>query len=62
MNPNFPSDFALAGLILAVIVGAAAIGMVIGRFQAAIERDDDMARAAGGMDEYSAPEGGQRHD
>lgn len=36
--------------------------LVVCRFIEAIERDDDVARAASGMDEFSAPEGGERRD
>jgi hypothetical protein len=62
MSQGFLSDFALVGLGVGVLVCAAAVLLVVGRFRRACERDDDVARAASGMDEFSAPEGGRQHE
>ena len=36
------------------------LGAIVVRFEWSIERDDDVAAHASGMDEFSAPEGGQQ--
>lgn len=53
---------ALLGYLAAGIGALCFIGWCIARFELIAERHDDVARAASGMDEFSAPEGGQRHE
>ena len=59
--------FAILGYVIGALGAIAALlglsylaVLVVCRFVEACERDDDVAAAASGMDEFSAPEGGQR--
>lgn len=53
------AGLSLLGLVIAALVCGGAVLLVLWRWQDAIERDDEIARAASGMDEFSAPEGGE---
>jgi hypothetical protein len=53
------SYLAWLGLPIAVAVCVAAV-RVVRRCRRQVARDDDVAAAASGMDEFSAPEGGWR--
>lgn len=59
MTPADLSDLAWLGLIVAAVVCACAVLLIVGRCRRATERDDGVAAAASGMDEFSAPEGGK---
>lgn len=50
---------ALLGYLVAGIGALCFIGWIICRFEWEAERDENMRAAASGMDEFSAPEGGQ---
>ena len=51
---------AITGYIIGAIGLGCLIGAIVMRVEWTAARDDDVARAASGMDEFSAPEGGRR--
>jgi hypothetical protein len=50
---------AILGYVIGVLGLGCAVGAVVLRFEWSIQRDDDVAAHASGMDEFSAPEGGR---
>lgn len=49
----------LALYIAGGIAFVAFVGWCLARYELAMDRDDDVARAASGMDDFGAPEGGK---
>lgn len=51
---------ALLGYLVAGVGFVCFVGWLIARYEWEAERHDDISRAAAGMDEFSAPEGGRQ--